>query len=191
MKRTVMSILVLSLMFVAVFGGFDGANAAEAQGKKVLVAFFSRSGTTRGVAEMIHTQVGGDMLEIRAADPYPVDDAANRRRVEQEKATGARPLLAMDLENLNDWDVIFVGHPIWQGELPPVLLTFLEKYDFSGKTVIPFCTYGGSGPGETPGEIAKLTPKSGHLEGFGVMTAEAGSAQGKVSEWLKKIGMAQ
>ena len=97
----------------------------------------------------------------------------------------------MDLENLNGYDVIFVGHPIWQGDLPPVLLTFLEKYDFSGKTVIPFCTYGGSGPGETAGEIAKLTPNSRHLEGFSVVASGAGTAQARVSEWLNKIGMTQ
>ena len=193
MKYITMSVfaLVLAFTFAAAVGGAGSAYAAEVQGEKVLVAWFSRTGTTRGIAELIHARVGGDIIEIRAADPYPADDTANQERLKREKESDARPELAMALQDLSAYDVIFIGHPIWQGALPPVLLTFLEKYDFSGKTVIPFCTFGGSGPGETAGEIARRTPNSEHLAGLGILAAEAGNAQSKVSAWLREIGMAK
>ena len=181
--------LVLAFLLATAVGGDRSAYAAEAQGKKILVAWFSRTGTTHGIAELIHAQVGGDIVEIKAADPYPADDKVNQERLNLEKKSDARPELAMELQDLVAYDVIFIGHPIWQGELPPVLLTFLEKYDFSDKTVIPFCTFGGSGAGETAAEIAKRTPNSEHLEGLGILASEAGNAQGKVAEWLRKIGM--
>lgn len=191
MKRLMAAalILVLASVCVTVRGGFDSADAAEEQGKRVLVAFFSRTETTRGIAELIHARVGGDILEIKAADPYPVDDDACHERLAREQESNARPELAIALPDLRAYDVIFVGYPIWQGTLPPPLLTFLEKYDFSGKTVVPFCTFGGSGSGKTANEIAKLTSDSKHLEGLGILASEAGAAQSKISEWLRKIGI--
>lgn len=167
------------------------AFAAEGQEQKILVVWFSRTGTTREIANMIHARVGGDMQEIKAADPYPADDTACGDRVTRERSSDARPPLATKIENFDSYDVIFVGHPIWQGTLPPPLFTFFEAYDFSDKTVVPFCTSGGGGSGESVRDIARLAPRAKLLDGFAVRAADAKNAQGDVAAWLDKIGKAE
>ena len=184
-------VVALSLLCPSIRESRDEAFAAERQGKKVLVVWFSRSGSTREIANQIHARVGGDIVEIKMADPYPADDAACGERVTREQKSGARPALATKIENFASYDVIFVGHPIWQGTLPPPFFTFFEGYGFSGKTVVPFCTYGSTGAGESVKEIAKLAPKAKLLEGFSIAGSKAKTAQGEVAAWLKKIGMAK
>lgn len=184
-------VLALSLLCPSIQGSRDEAFAAEGQGKKILVVWFSRTGNTREVANLIHARVGGDLVEIKMADPYPADDAACGERVTREQKSNARPKLATKIENFGSYDLIFVGHPIWQGTLPPPLFTFFESYDFSGKTVVPFCTYGGTGAAQSVADIARLAPKAKLLEGFGIQASNMKNAPGEVTAWLKKIGLGQ
>ncbi len=167
----------------------DEARAAERQGKKILVVWFSRTGTTREVANVIHERVGGEIFEIKLSDPYPAGDTACGERVARERSSDARPELATRIENFDSYDVIFVGHPIWQGTLPPPLLTFFEEYDFSGKVIAPFCTYGGSGAGQSVKDIARLAPGAKLLDGFAIQASDVKNAPGEVTAWLSKIGM--
>lgn len=110
-----------------------------------MIAYFSRSGNTKQIADMLHEQLGGDMFRIETTIPYSEDYDTALNKAQEEQRINARPALTAHVDNMDDYDIVFVGHPIWWGDTPMAMLTFLEGYDFSGKTVIPFCTYGSSG----------------------------------------------
>lgn len=178
--------------------------AAPAQeGKRVLVAYFSRAdentggvgyiekGNTRILAEMIAAKTGGDLFEIKPAKPYPKEYTPATEVAKQEKAENARPEIVGELPDMSSYDVVFLGYPIWWGDLPMAVYTFLEKENFSGKTIIPFCTHEGSGIGSTERFIADTT-KAKMMEGLEmrgrVAQKEQEKAKAEVEEWLKKIG---
>lgn len=160
-------------------------------GKKILIASYSRSGNTRAIAEMIHAQTGGDLFAIEMSDPYSTNDRECHNRAEREMENKTWPQLATEVEDPGSYDVVFVGYPIWWSTMSPPLFAFFEKHDFAGKTLIPFCTYGGSGPGRSADDIAGLVPGSEVLEVLGVKTSDVKAAQGDVSAWLGKMGRAQ
>jgi flavodoxin len=98
-------------------------------------------------------------------------------------------VLAAKVENINSYDVVFVGYPDWWGTMPMAVFTFLEEYNFSGKTIVPFCTHEGSGLGRSVEDIRKLCPQSTIVEGLAVRGSSVKNAQNDVSDWLRKIGM--
>lgn len=156
---------------------------ANGKGKKILVAYFSHSGNTKRVAEQIHNLVGGDIIEIRTVTPYPTDYQESVEVAKREKETNARPALSTKVDNMAGYDVIFIGYPIWWHTAPMPIYTFLEAYDLSGKTVIPFCTSYNSDIAESMDAIKSLCPKANILEG---LTANDAS---KIEPWLTRIGM--
>ena len=128
--------------------------------KKVLVAYFSYSGTTKGYAEKIAKQACADLFEIQAAQPYTdadVDWTDDNARVNYEMKTNpnSRPAIAKKVENITDYDVVFIGFPIWWYIAPNIINTFLEAHDLKGKTIVPFFTSHSSGPGETDKHLHK------------------------------------
>ena len=135
----------------------------------VLVVYFSMTGTTRGIAEKIAAITGADIYEIKAAQEYTSDDlnyndSETRATVEQKDPT-VRPEIGSDPISLDGYTTVYIGYPIWWGEEPRIMDTFVESYDFEGKTVIPFCTSGSSGIGNS-GEHLKENAGSGNwLEG--------------------------
>lgn len=155
----------------------------------ILIAYFSRTGHTRAVAKQIESNAGGDLFEIVPAKSYPTDyeECVNVAEVEQE--TNARPQLASHVSNMDDYDVIFLGYPIWCGTMPKVVFTFLEESDFSGKTIVPFCTHGGSRFGSSISDIAELCPASPVLDGLAVLGMDARFTQKRVSNWLDELGL--
>ena len=126
-----------------------GGTLAQAQqpdtAGRILIAYFSKTGTTREAAEKIQAVAGGDLFEIRTAEAYPSSYQDTVDQARRELDQNARPALASRVENINDYDIILVGYPIWWHTTPMAVNTFLESYDLSGKTIIPFCTSGGSG----------------------------------------------
>lgn len=129
---------------------------------KKLVAYFSASGVTKSTAERIAKAAGADLFEIKPAQPYSKADLdwtnkKSRSSVEMS-SPDSRPEIAEKLDNMADYDVVFVGFPIWWYVAPTIINTFLESYDFSGKTVIPFATSGGSGMGKTEEILHKICP---------------------------------
>ena len=129
-------------------------------GQKVLVAYFSYSGTTKGYAEKIAKMANADLFEIQAAQPYTDADVNwqnDNARVNQEMKAhpDSRPAIARKVDNMKDYDVVFVGFPIWWYIAPNIINTFLEVHDFKGKTIIPFFTSYSSGPGETDKNLHK------------------------------------
>lgn len=129
---------------------------------KKLVAYFSASGVTKSTAERIAKAAGADLFEIKPEQPYSKADLdwtnkKSRSSVEMS-SPDSRPEIAEKLDNIGDYDVVFVGFPIWWYVAPTIINTFLESYDFSGKTVIPFATSGGSGMGKTEEILHKICP---------------------------------
>ena len=163
----------------------------DSASKKILVAYFSHTGNTRVIANQIHEKVGGDIFEIVTVNPYPTDYDAVVDQAKQEQEDNYRPQLKTKVENMDSYDVVFIGYPNWWGTMPMSVFTFLEEYDFSGKTIIPFCTHEGSGLGRSVEDTTELCPQSTILDGLAIRGSSVETAQDDVSEWLRKIGMAE
>ena len=135
----------------------------------VLVAYFSATGTTKGVAERIAAVTGGDLYEILAAEPYTDEDLnyndRNSRSTSEQNDKNARPEIGSEDISLDGYTTIYLGFPIWWGEEPRILDTFVEKYSFDGITVIPFCTSGGSGIGRSGPNMEALAGSGTWLPG--------------------------
>ena len=162
---------------------------AEA-GSKSLVVYFSWSGNTENVAKSIQSQTDSDIFEIVPATPYSDDynTVLDLARVEQRE--GARPEITGSIENIEDYDVIYVGFPNWWGDMPMVLYTFFDSYDLSGKTIAPFCTSGGSGLSNTVSEMKELEPGATVTDGLHIGSGSSSNPDNAVSKWLSDIGLA-
>jgi flavodoxin len=154
--------------------------------KKILVAYFSHSGNTREIANQIHKSVGGDIFEIQTVKPYPQDYDAVVKQARQELDSDNKPSLKIKIENIKSYDPVFIGYPNWCSTVPAPVRAFLSEYDFSEKTIVPFCTHEGSGLGRSVADISKLCPKSILLDGIAIRGSVVKTAQNKISEWLKK-----
>jgi len=163
------------------------ASATPLRGKKILVAYFSHSGNTREVANTIHNAVGGDLFEIQSVNPYPTSYNAVVEQAKKEQAANYRPKLKTRVVNFESYDVVFLGYPNWWGTIPMPVASFLSEYNFSGKTIAPFCTHEGSRLGRSEHDIRALCPQATLLEGLAIRGRSVGSAQRDVSEWLYRI----
>lgn len=124
-------------------------------GTKTLVAYLSRSGNTRVIAETLHRELDADLFEIRAARPYPEDYEQHVAQATRERDGGTEPPLAAKVDDIAAYDEIFLGFPIWGETAPAPLRSFLRVHDLTGKTVRPFITHGGYGPGDAPDVLAR------------------------------------
>ncbi len=175
----------------------------KATGKKCLIAFFSRKGqnysssgiidlkvgNTEVIAGMIQKINGGDMFHIESVTAYPKDYKRTTEVAKNEMLIKARPKLTGQVKNMEAYDIIFLGYPNWWGTIPMPVYTFLEGYDFSGKTIAPFCTHEGSGMGHSEKDIAKSCPKANVREGLAIHGSNASSAASEVSSWIDKLGV--
>ena len=158
--------------------------------KKVLVAYFSATGTTKRLAEKIAGVTGGDLFEIKPEKPYTAADLdwtdSNSRSSIEMKDKNCRPEIAFKIEDIEKYEVVFVGFPVWWYREPSIIDTFMESYDFSGKLVIPFATSGGSPIGNSGENMQKLAPDAKVLEGkcFPVNVSED-ELQNRIKEWLE------
>lgn len=148
-----------------------------------------RLGNTEVIAKMIQQATGGEIRQLITAESYPVEYRKTTDVAKQEQNDQARPVLTSHVENLEDYDLIFLGYPNWWGTLPMAMFTFLEEYDFSGKTIIPFCTHDGSGLGKGPADIAVLCPDAAVKTGFAVRGSKVADAGADVEAWLREIGI--
>ena len=162
------------------------------KGKKTLVAYFSWSGNTKEAAHYIAQKVGADEYEIIREKAYPTEYTPCTEDAKAEKEAGKRPAIKGKVENMEQYDVVFVCVPVWWYTAPMPVFTFLEQYDLKGKTVIPFCT-AYSGPSSTLRDIVSATPQSNHLDGICIVTKEMGGKDmeqkhPKIDKWLTEIG---
>ena len=153
---------------------------------KKLVAYFSASGVTKNAAEKLAELAGADLFEIKPAVPYTRADLdwtdKNSRSTVEMKDPASRPEIAEKCENMDEYDTVFVGFPIWRYVAPTIIDTFLESYDFSGKTVIPFATSGGSGMGKTVEVLRKVCPNATFKDGIMLN----GKTDAEIEKILKK-----
>lgn len=154
---------------------------------KILVAYFSWGGTTQRMAEEIVRQTGADIFRIEPAVPYPTDYTECTEVAQEEKNNNARPAIANEVENWEQYDTVFIGCPVWWWTTPMIICTFAESYDFEGKTVVPFCTYASTYRDETLAHIVELTPDAGHLTGEGLTSGRINEQN--ISLWLNEIGI--
>lgn len=155
----------------------------------VLVAYFSWSGNTEAMANLIAEQTGGTLFEIAPATPYTDDYDALLDVAQQEQAEDARPGLAMSVEDWDSYDVVFVGYPDWWSDAPMVVYSFLESYDWTGKTLVPFCTSGGSGFGRSLDRLPDSAPGATIFEGLHVSGSSAADSGDQVAEWIAGLGL--
>ena len=200
MKSTIF-VLSFVLMVLAAVGSASGIASAAEKGK-VLVAVFSRAdenynvgviekGNTLIVAEMIAEATDAELFEIRPGKPYPRNYKETTDVAQEELRAKARPALAED-KDIAGYDTIFLGYPNWWGDMPMIVYTFLEAHDWSGKTVIPFCTHEGSGLSGTEGTLKRVLPGATVLKGLAVRGATAqrsrDEARRSVTSWLQGLG---
>lgn len=167
----------------------DEQQEPQADNSTILVAYFSRTGNTETVAGLIAEQLGADLYAITPAEAYPEDYQQALEIAQQQQDDDARPELADTDLDLSAYDTVFVGYPIWYGYEPMIIRTFLESYDFSGKTVIPFCTSGGSTISASEQSIAALIPQATLLEGITISGSSAADAGAEVTSWLTDLGL--
>ena len=194
--------------------GENGGDASQAAGgSDILVAYFTYgenanlgdnvdasssasiqmldgqvTGNTGVVASVIAELTGADTFSIRTAEPYPdnYDDTVDQGQEEQQ--ADVRPELSGQIENLDSYDTIFLGYPNWWGDMPMAVYSFLDEYDLSGKTIVPFVTSGGSGFSGSVSEIESAEPDAEVLEGLSLGDSEATDAQSDIEEWLGELG---
>lgn len=148
-----------------------------------------RLGNTQYMAYVIQANTGADIFRIQPRTPYPTDHNELLNVAQQEIRTNARPEIDGAIENFASYDTVFVGYPNWNADLPYILYTFFEAYDFSGKTIVPFNTHGGSGFSGTRETIAQLEPNATLLEGKSISRNRIEGAEAEIIEWLERIGM--
>ena len=179
------------------------AVASAAANGHILVAYFSQAGeqydvgvvekgNTQIIAELIADETDADLFHIERKAAYPSKLSELLDEAQDEQKNSTHPELAAAVDNWDDYDTIFLGYPIWWGDMPMPVYTFLESYDFTGKTVIPFDTNGGSGLADTVSAIAKACPGATVRDGLAVSGKEAQTQQDKakseVRNWLKGLG---
>lgn len=156
---------------------------------KVLIAFFSWGGNTKGIAEEIQAQTGADLFEITPLNPYSSDYNTVLDEAQRDQNEQARPELAASVENMDDYDTVILGYPNWWASIPMPIASFLEKYDFSGKTIIPFCSHGGGRFGQSLTAIAKLVPDAQMGEALSVHYSGGNDLPEEIAEWLETNGV--
>lgn len=202
---TVALLFAVALMFAACGGSpkssvVDQARAAggtaekdqekeSTQQGKALVAYFSHSGNTQTIANLIHQSVGGDLFRIETVTPYPEDYKQCTELAKEEQIKNFRPKLVRGVENMDRYDTIFIGYPNWWGTMPMAVFTFLEEQNLSGKRIIPFCTNEGSGMGRSAADLANTCPNSTIVQGLAIRggSVKSESTEKDVAQWLRGV----
>lgn len=172
-------------------------NNMEKKGK-VLIVFFSHAGENYGVgnikvgntklvADEIQKVTGGDEFEIVADKNYDMPYDALTKLAKEESEKGEKPSFKGEIKNIDDYDTVFIGGPIWWGTYPRVMFTFFDKYDLNGKTIIPFTTHEGSGLGSVVEDLKTIYPKATFKEAFSIYGHEIRKDLSKVDKWLKSL----
>ena len=156
--------------------------------QKTLVLYYSQTGTTQTVAEELQKQLGADIERIEAVVPYDGDFQATIQRGGDELRSGEVPELKPIQANLADYDVIFIGYPIWFGTYARPIATLVKENDFAGKTIVPFCTFGSGGLSTSTEDLKKALPDADIRPGYGVRSARVAAAAKELDRFLKENG---
>jgi len=175
--------------------GFVTPSAAQPAGsRRILIAYYSRTGTTREVARQIQETVGGALHELRTVHRYPDEYRPTTQQAKRELEEGFRPQLATPVDAMETYDTVFIGFPNWWGTMPMALFSFLEQYPLDGKTVIPFCTHEGSSFGRSLDDLRANCGSARLLDGLalrggGVERVAREAAKKEIGVWLRGLGL--
>ena len=165
----------------------EGTDDSE---KKVLIAYFSATNNTENIANHLNDILDADLYEIVPETPYTADDLnyndSSSRSSQEMNDPDSRPVISGSVENMEQYDVIFLGYPIWWGEAPRIINTFLESYDLSGKTIAPFCTSASSPLGSSATKLQDLTGSAAWLEG---QRFSGGASVSDVQSWVDSLNL--
>ena len=207
-KRIMMLVLGIAVIMVAIFGIFTYLNNNQNESQdtnetvsnesktddinienmgNTLILYFSMSGNTETVANYIHEEIGGDIVKLETVQTYPEDYDELVDYAREEQRDNARPELETAIENIEQYDTIFLGYPNWWGDMPMPIYSFLDRYDLSNKTIAPFITHGGSGLSGTPANIANEEPDAVVTEGLAINGDDVDDCQDEVNEWLNGL----
>lgn len=153
---------------------------------KILIVYYSHSGNTKALAQMIHSRTGADLFEIEVEKPYPTDYSTIVKQAKEELNNGYLPPIKSKIENLADYDTIFLGSPNWWSTIALPVMTFLENHDLSGKTVVPFVTHGGGGVANCIKEMEKRAAGAQFAQGLVLRDSRVKSSEESVSQWLRE-----
>jgi flavodoxin len=195
MKTAIFILLIIGLCISS-----GCSNAQSMSTKKILIVYLSRTNNTKAIAEIIHNNVGGKLVALELEKPYPENYQATVQQVVKENEAGYLPPLKTKIDSIQNYDVVFVGFPTWDMQMPPPMKSFLHQYNLSGKTVIPFNTNAGYGVGSGFETVKELCSKSNVLNGFEtkggverdgvyfvIKGEKAKEAETEVKKWLRKI----
>lgn len=207
-KRIMMLVLGAAVILVAIFGIFTYLNNNQNESQdtnetvsnesktddinienmgNTLILYFSMSGNTETVANYIHEEIGGDIVKLETVQTYPEDYDELVDYAREEQRDNTRPELERAIENIEQYDTIFLGYPNWWGDMPMPIYSFLDQYYLSNKTIAPFITHGGSGLSGTPANIANEEPDAVVTEGLAINGDDVDDCQDEVNEWLDEL----
>lgn len=207
-KRIMMLVLGVAVILVAIFGIFTYLNNNQNESQdtnetvsnesktddinienmgNTLILYFSMSGNTETVANYIHEEIGGDIVKLETVQTYPEDYDELVDYAREEQRDNARPELETTIENIEQYDTIFLGYPNWWSDMPMPIYSFLDQYDLSNKTIVPFITHGGSGLSGTSANIANEEPDAVVTEGLAINGDDVDDCQDEVNEWLNGL----
>lgn len=207
-KRIMMLVLGIAVIMVAIFGIFTYLNNNQNESQdtnetvsnelktddinienmgNTLILYFSMSGNTETVANYIHEEIGGDIVKLETVQTYPEDYDELVDYAREEQRDNTRPELERAIENIEQYDTIFLGYPNWWGDMPMPIYSFLDQYDLSNKTIAPFITHGGSGLSGTSANIANEEPDAVVTEGLAINGDDVDDCQDEVNEWLDEL----
>lgn len=163
---------------------------SDSENAKILVAYFSATNTTKGIAEKIAKSVSGDLYQIVPQEPYTSDDlnynnSKSRSSVEMNDPD-VRPAISGSVDNMEQYDIVFVGYPIWWGDAPRIVSTFVESYSFTDKTVVPFCTSSSSGVGSSASNLKRQSGGGNWLDGTRL---KSNSSDSDIYGWINGLGL--
>lgn len=194
MKKISIVIMALLATLGLTACGQKNESAQSLQGKKILVAYFSWSGNTKAAAEHIIDKTGADAFVIERVEPYPASfEDGMEAHVQAESGSKARPSIKGEVANMADYDVVFICTPVWYEHAPMPVFTFMEQYDFTGKTVIPVST-AHSSKYQSHKDIIKATPTADHRDGLEILSKTFGGDEvkaqyAKIDKFLEGLGL--
>lgn len=169
----------------------QNSGTSQYENSKILIAYFSWSGNSKNAAQMIQEKTGADIFELELVNPYSSNYNTVLDQAQRDLNSNARPKIRNKVENMEQYDVVMIGYPNWWATIPMPIATFLEEYDFSQKTILPFCSHGGGEFGQSITDIAKLAPKSKIGEGLSIHYSGGSSLSIDISNWLSKNGISE
>lgn len=213
MKIGKLIVPIIAFVFVAISCGSNSdknkndenndktENIMNIEDKKSIVVYYSRRGmnylngdivdlkigNTEVVAGKIQALTRSDIFRIETVKPYPVDYTETTEVAKRELNENARPELTAKVENMEQYDVVYLGYPNWWGTYPMAVATFIESYDLRGKTILPFCTHEGSALGSSVNDMKKLCPNVTVLSGLAIRGGNVNSSDKAIEDWLKKV----